>query len=118
MFTQSLVATVVSWLGIVGGALTILGNLQTAFSLSDWTRWLGSHWQGWMLRVWGDLGASHVITNAGIILVDLPFIFCWGLIAVASRFSEVPTRTAPDVPFRRKLISLSAGGTLLAVLYV
>ena len=70
MFTQSLVATVVSWLGIVGGALSILGNLQTASSLSDWTRWLGSHWQRWMLLVWGDdLGVSHVITNAGIILV-------------------------------------------------
>ena len=119
MFTQSLVATVVSWLGIVGGALTILGNLQTAFSLSDWTRWLGSHWQGWMLRVWGDdLGVSQVITNAGIILVDIPFIFCLGLIAVASRFSEPTPRLGADVPLRRKFISLIAGGMLLTALYV
>ena len=118
MFSQSLAATIVSWLGIIGGALSILGNLQTAFSLSDWTRWLGSHWQRWMLLVWGDdLGVSHVVTNAGIILVDIPFIFCLALMAVGSRFSEPTKGLGPDVPLWRKFISLITGGSLLAALY-
>jgi hypothetical protein len=117
MFTQSLVATVVSWLGIVGGALAILGNLQTAFSLSDWTRGLGSHWQGWMLLIWGDyLGLSHVFPNASFFLVDVPFVFCLSLIAVASRFA--PGSGQDDVSVHRRLYSLIAGAALLAMLYV
>jgi hypothetical protein len=116
MFTQSVIATLLSWFGIVGGALTVLGNLQTALSLSDWAKWLGSHWQEWVMTVvGGHLGLSHVTTNKAHLLVDVPLIFCLGLIAIASRFSR---SWDTDVPVRRKVYSLLAGSALLATWYV
>ena len=112
MFTQSVIATVLSWFGIVGGALTILGNLQTAFNLSDWIKWLARHWQEWMMTLWGGyVGLSNVTTNPGMILVDAPFIFSLALIALSSRFSQ---SSDPEVPTRRKLYSLSAGAAVYA----
>ena len=74
MFAQSIAATVVSWLGIVGGVLTIFGHLQSAFSLSDWGRWIAAHWQSWMMTFWGDyLGLSHLTSDDGFIFVKLSF---------------------------------------------
>ena len=96
MFAQSIAATVVSWLGIVGGVLTIFGHLQSAFSLSDWGRWIAAHWQSWMMTFWGDyLGLSHLTSDNGFIFVDFPFVFCLVLIAIASRFAKSSTRRCP-----------------------
>ena len=117
MFTQSLVATVVSWLGIVGGVLTVFGHLQGVLSLSEWGRWIASHWQSWMMAFWGDfLGMSHAAwADTGTILVDMPFVVSLSLIAVASRFAA---GSDTEVSLRRKLLSLIAGSGLLAAWYV
>ena len=116
MFTQSLIATVVSWLGILGGVLTVFGHLQGVFSLSEWGCWLASHWQSWMMTFWGDyLGLSHLTSYSALPLVDLPFFLCLAIIAVASRFTP---GSEPDVPRSRKLYSLIAGAVLLASWYV
>jgi hypothetical protein len=117
MFTQSIVATVVSWLGILGAVLTIFGHLQSAFGLSGWGRWLAAHWQSWMMAMWGDyLGMSHVTwATTGTILVDMPFVTCLTLIAIASRFT--PSRDN-EVSMRRKLFSLITGAVLLATWYI
>ncbi len=117
MFTQSIVATVVSWLGILGGVLTVFGHLQGVFGLSEWGRWIASHWQSWMMAFWGDfLGMSHAAwADTGTILVDMPFVVCLSLIAIASRFTQ---SSDAEVSVRRKLYSLIAGATLLASWYV
>ncbi len=115
MFTQSLLATLLSWFGIVGGALTVVGNLQTAFSLSNWAKWLATHWQSWMMTFWGGyLGLSHVTADTGFIRVDAPFIFSLALIALGSHFTQ---GSDPEVPIRRKLLSLIAGSAVLAAWY-
>lgn len=34
----------ISWLGILGGALTIVGNLEGVLTLSNWARAVISNW--------------------------------------------------------------------------
>jgi len=34
-----------SWWGIIGGALTLFTALRTTIGLADWARWLVEHWK-------------------------------------------------------------------------
>jgi len=45
----------ISWLGILGGALTIVSNLEGVLTLSNWAHVVISGWSGWMERVWSAL---------------------------------------------------------------
>ena len=113
--TQSLVATVFSWLGIFGAMLTMLGNLQTALSLSEWAKWMAAHWQAWMMAFWGSyLGLSKYLTSAAFILVDIPFAVCLTVIATASFYSS---GTDQKPPAHRPIYSLIGGAALLAGYY-
>lgn len=41
-----------TWVGIVGGTLTLFTNLSSVLRLADWARWLVTHWHDWMHAVW------------------------------------------------------------------
>jgi len=77
MFTQSVVATVFGWLGILGGVLTVFGHLQGVFALSDWGRWIASHWQLWMAALWSHSLGNVLMIAAGavVIFVARPSVF-------------------------------------------
>jgi hypothetical protein len=44
--------SVISWLGIVGGAITLFGNLQAVVDLADWARWIVLHYRLWIFVFW------------------------------------------------------------------
>ena len=52
---KKLPSKVISWLGIFGGALTIVGNLESVLTLSGWARLLVSNWSVWMTAFWTGL---------------------------------------------------------------
>jgi hypothetical protein len=41
-----------TWFGIVGGALTLFGNLDAMLKLADWARVLVQHWKEWTHAFW------------------------------------------------------------------
>jgi hypothetical protein len=41
-----------TWIGIVGGAITLFTNLGGFLNLADWARWLVVHWHEWMAAFW------------------------------------------------------------------
>jgi FtsH-binding integral membrane protein len=43
---------VLTWFGIVGGALTLFGNLDAVLKLADWARVLVHHWKEWTHAFW------------------------------------------------------------------
>jgi hypothetical protein len=44
---------VLTWVGIVGSAITVFANLQGVLDLADWASELVSHWHEWNQIIWG-----------------------------------------------------------------
>jgi hypothetical protein len=66
----------ISWLGILGGALTIVSNLEGVITLSNWARILVSSWTDWMTAAWSWLLAAFGI--------DAPsaFVIAWWTVSL------------------------------------
>jgi hypothetical protein len=43
---------ILTWLGIVGGAITLFTHLQGGLTLSMWARWLVTNWHAWTAAFW------------------------------------------------------------------
>src|SRR5207302_912638 len=43
---------VLTWAGIVGGAVTIFVNLRGLLELAGWANWLVTHWTDWTHALW------------------------------------------------------------------
>ena len=50
--TRTLRYQVLTWLGIVGGAITLFANLQGVLNLADWARWLAANWHNLISAFW------------------------------------------------------------------
>jgi len=44
---------VLTWIGIIGSAITLFANLSGILDLADWARELVTHWHGWNQMIWG-----------------------------------------------------------------
>ena len=52
LLTNMVKYEVLTWVGIVGGAVTLFGNLDTVLKLADWARVLVEHWKEWTHAFW------------------------------------------------------------------
>jgi len=52
LLTKGFKYEVLTWVGIVGGALTLFGNLDAFLKLADWARVLVDHWKEWTHAFW------------------------------------------------------------------
>src|SRR5215813_7176240 len=52
LLTKGFRYELLTWVGIVGGALTLFGNLDAALKLADWARVLVEHWKEWTHASW------------------------------------------------------------------
>jgi hypothetical protein len=52
LLTKGLRYEVLTWVGIVGGALTLFTNLGAVLKLADWARILVQHWKEWTHAFW------------------------------------------------------------------
>src|SRR5262249_59512323 len=41
-----------TWFGIISGAITLFSNLQGVLNLADWAHWLAIHWHEWTSAFW------------------------------------------------------------------
>jgi hypothetical protein len=44
---------ILTWIGIVGSAITLFANLNGVLDLADWVRVVVTHWHDWNHMVWG-----------------------------------------------------------------
>ena len=52
LLTKGFKYELLTWVGIVGGALTLFGNLDAVLKLADWARILGENWKAWTHAFW------------------------------------------------------------------
>ena len=52
LLTKGFKYEVLTWVGIVGGALTLFTNLGSVLKLADWARVLVEHWKEWTHAFW------------------------------------------------------------------
>jgi hypothetical protein len=52
LLTKGFRYELLTWVGIVGGALTLFTNLSTVLKLADWARVLVDHWKEWTHEFW------------------------------------------------------------------
>jgi hypothetical protein len=52
LLTKGLNYEILTWFGIVGGALTLFGNLDAVLKLADWARLLVQNWKEWTHAFW------------------------------------------------------------------
>jgi hypothetical protein len=43
---------VLTWVGVVGSAITLFANLNGVLNLADWARELATHWHEWNQVIW------------------------------------------------------------------
>ena len=61
--------------GIVGGALTIIGNMQSLLLLSKWAHQLLDNWSAWIKSIWSYI-LSLEINNLDASLLTMNLFFC------------------------------------------
>jgi len=52
LVTRAVRLQFLTWAGIVGGAITIFSSLRGLINLSDWARWIVTHWHEWTQAFW------------------------------------------------------------------
>jgi hypothetical protein len=107
-----------SWAGIVGGALTLFTNLGAVLKLADWARWLVEHWKEWTHAAWvwlfGWLGI-HVPPEWTPVL---SFLLFWSLLTVgqAVQFHNTIKLQPVADKYRVRSFRLMSRRTLLVII--
>src|SRR5262245_24016704 len=82
LLTKGFKWELLTWVGIVGGALTLFTNLSAVLKVADWARVLVQHWKEWTHAFWlwtfGWLGI-HVPPQWTPIL---SFLLFWSLLTI------------------------------------
>ena len=88
---------VLTWVGIVGGAITLFSNLRGVLTLTDWAGWFVAHWNDWVRAFWlWALGWLGITPGPGWRL-DLTFALFLVLTSLGSRIEAIRAgdRSAP-----------------------
>ena len=72
--TRTVRLQVLTWAGIVGGAVTVFANLRGLFTLADWANWLVTNWADWTHALWAWTFAWMGIHLFGVETPLLSFI--------------------------------------------
>jgi hypothetical protein len=63
-----------TWIGIVGGALTIVNHWSNFITLADWMRWIADHWTVALHQFWTVLGQFFQIVIDREVALALSFL--------------------------------------------
>jgi hypothetical protein len=76
---------VLSWFGIVGGAITLFSNVSTLLDIANWARWLVYQWKLWTLAIWQFMLSWAQIEVSAFMASLLSLIFFIGVLALSVR---------------------------------
>lgn len=65
---------IITWIGIIGGAITLFSNFKGVIQFADWARVLVENWQAWTHAVWKALFGWIGIRVAAIWYPSLTFL--------------------------------------------
>jgi hypothetical protein len=106
-----------TWIGIVGGAITLFTNLGGVLNLSDWARQLVVHWHDWMATFWVWAFSWTGITVPKVVTPVLSFLFFAAMMSYRlNRFSNGRQRASVVLTFRNSRLFLLLCATLLGVI--
>jgi TIR domain len=116
--TSTFKYNVLTWIGIVGSAITLFANLGGVLNLADWARELVEHWHEWNQMIWGWVFSFIKVRVPGTLVPIISFaVFVMILVAglnLQTRQRSVQSHTAPTV--MRKVRIFSAGVLLYFLL--
>ena len=111
---------VLTWAGVLGGALTVLSNISSVIELSEWAHWFTQNWLAYVRAFWTTVGALIAIEIDPVLQLDITFMLFIFMMAVGTRLSArlKPDREAEARPVLGQVFSLNvlaAVGVYLAL---
>jgi len=107
-----------TWVGIVGGALTLFTNLGAVLKLADWATVLVRHWEEWTHAFWvwafGWLGIHVPPVWAPV----LSFLLFWALLTIGSAIKFKSTTQSSKGKYQGKGFRIGAISMLLWMIFV
>jgi TIR domain len=119
---------ILTWIGIVGSAITLFANLSGVLNLADWARELVAHWHEWNQMVWGWMLGLIDVSIPRVLVPLLSFtafalILVVGVNYLALRARQNAGKSQNGTELKTKVrffvvgvllyIAIAIGGTLL-----
>jgi hypothetical protein len=103
MASKTLRYQVLTWVGIVGGAVTVFANLRGVLDLANWARLLVLNWQKWSLAFWHFSLSWLGITLPKALAPILTFLLFSVVTAVGARRLANSDDLRPSTDFVRRI---------------
>jgi hypothetical protein len=87
-------ANILTWFGVLGGAITLFSSLQTVLVLADWVHWAVGLWKTWMHGAWSKVFNWIGVSVRAELYPILTFAVFAIAIAVAARLTASSSRAA------------------------
>ena len=99
---------ILTWIGIVGGTITLFSSLRSIFDLADWARRVVTHWHDWTSALWSHAFRWLGISISGRLVPLLSFSVFTLMLLIGTRLkiaTERKTNQQIKLPedFRRSL---------------
>lgn len=86
--TKTLRYQVLTWVGIMGSAITLFANMQGVINLANWAQWLVYHWKEWTRIFWNwALGWLGIVIDKKLASILSLVVFIL-IIALSVRMRE------------------------------
>jgi hypothetical protein len=109
-----------SWWGIIGGAITLFVAISTTLKLADWTRVLVQHWKEWTHAFWVwafDWLGIHLPPYWAPVLTFLSF-GSFLIIGLAIKFNQASNRELVAAKYQEKSFKLISWRTISCLVLV
>src|SRR5262245_30122037 len=125
--TSTLKYNVLTWVGIVGSAITLFANVNGVLNLADWARELAVHWHDLTQMFWGWAFSLIKVKVPREVVPLISFSVFSAMLVIGVNLSSRASRTidtsTDKTQARRKVITLGVGvllyfGLLFVVLVV
>jgi TIR domain len=110
---------VLTWIGIVGSAITLFANLNGVLDFADWARDLIAHWQEWTQMFWGWVFSLVNIRVPKPLVPIISFIASVGILVAAVNLSARTVKSTVKLqhsPSVARKVCILGGGVLLVLL--
>jgi hypothetical protein len=109
---------ILTWIGIVGSAITLFANLKGVLDLADWARELVAHWHDWTQMFWGWLFSWTGIKVPREFVPLISFIASVAILVtgvnLSLRAAETTVKLRHVKPVTRK-VRILGGGVLVSL---
>jgi hypothetical protein len=105
-----------TWIGIVGTAITLFTNIGGVIDLADWARDFVRHWHDWTAAIWISAFSWTGIHIPRWLTAVLSFVLFVSLLVIGINFHRMRQGISSSISERRRRLVLLFAGMLLNVL--